>query len=1355
MKIINFLFFLYLSNIINNQNNFDAEYNCKENENEYSTSYDDNCFQTPPKNDILGNYLETYQDMHYLVGYVQHKYTNDKKKCTINIITKVNKKLGTEGINYNLIYKFGDIEQETNNMILTSDNSYPDGLSISCKIIEAETGNIVAKLEFEKEYFYWDNVKIEQDNKYENGQKGVIVELFGWPYEDIAQECEFLNVAGYMGVKIFEPNEAILTYDSVENGELNPWWYIHQPVSYKLNSRLGNKTQLKHMINKCRENNIRIYSDIIINNMVKNGNDMYNTHLKNDNTIYGSKKGSSGSPFWTTKGRNENNPYTNLKPVLEFPSVPFCASDFHCFKEINDLHDENQLNTGWVNEMVDLNTGKDYVQQRIADFITELVSIGISGVFINDAKYISPRDYTGIFKKLKENFGLEFPEDFISVLEFDFGEMKNMLMCENGEYSFSTSFNEKLINEGFSTDDIKKIKIWNSNFPNESPKCDGDIWKIIPERHIISLESQEDYYNNNSHENYIKHKDIYIHRNKTIELLQSKENNWKIKTIFSSYSLINNASGFPDGKSDCSKSESDAEECTKSVPYQKAYSPLSMGYDTGNSNNWKEGTYTRVHRDLQIINSIREWIGLNILSEKDLYEKERKKALECPEDKPYQIISTGACVEDCDLMDFFNNICIIRNGSSKAKETLIKKVESEVKENSGSIEDLLYNIIKNEKDYLFKNDVNDFSIQLTSSYNQNNRIYNNESTVELGDCENTLKRIYNISSDNSLIILKVEYYKEGLLIPIIEYELFHPTERYSLILDYCNTTKISISIPLVIDENNLNVYNTTSAYYTDICYPSTSVYSTDITLEDRKKEFISKNLSLCESNCIYKGYNTFDKKVECECEAKNKFISEKGIEKEQNLLNYFIDVKYNTNLDVLKCYKILFTKEGFIKNIGNFIIISIIILYISLINYFSAKGFNSFKIYLEKILKIKKQEDNNNKFHVEKIVDVNNVKEKKNFEKSLINDEYNNNILNNDIKKNSNIKNIIHTENEINSNYNNSLNVLSKKIVNFDNPLLSHLNNENISRNVVANNRYDSKVPKKKKIKIKVKRKRALDIGELGISSDFSSRTNNILIFSKNNNPNKVDRHESNKTMISAEKNQIEINKYYDCELNSLSYSQAIEKDKRTYCQFYISLLKTKHLLIFPFCIYSDYNPFIIKICIFLLALSIFLIINALFYTNSIIHGIYEEEGKYILKNHINNIILSAVISTVIFHLIKYFFTSDKIIIKIKNEKNSENLEDKIVNIFKCLVIKFTLFSDLSLLLLFLFWYYISCFCAVFKNSQSFLIKDTLYSLAFSLLYHFVINLIPGIFRIYALKKAKNNVNKELIFKIGTILQVL
>lgn len=44
---------------------------------------------------------------------------------------------------------------------------------------------------------------------FSNGQKGGIVELFGWPYNDIAQECSFLGKAGYMGVKVWPPNEHV------------------------------------------------------------------------------------------------------------------------------------------------------------------------------------------------------------------------------------------------------------------------------------------------------------------------------------------------------------------------------------------------------------------------------------------------------------------------------------------------------------------------------------------------------------------------------------------------------------------------------------------------------------------------------------------------------------------------------------------------------------------------------------------------------------------------------------------------------------------------------------------------------------------------------------------------------------------------------------------------------------------------------------------------------------------------------------------------------------------------------------------------------------------------------------------
>ena len=64
--------------------------------------------------------------------------------------------------------------------------------------------------------------------------------------------------------------------------------------------------------------------------------------------------------------------------------------------------------------------------------------------------------------------------------------------------------------------------------------------------------------------------------------------------------------------------------------------------------------------------------------------------------------------------------------------------------------------------------------------------------------------------------------------------------------------------------------------------------------------------------------------------------------------------------------------------------------------------------------------------------------------------------------------------------------------------------------------------------------------------------------------------------------NKIELIKkimnYHHDELNELSYDLALTHDKRTFCQYYNSLLKTKHNLIFSFFNNDDYNPKIIKI---------------------------------------------------------------------------------------------------------------------------------------------------------------------------------
>ena len=256
---------------------------CEKLESEYDIpeEYDRYAFQTPPRNDVLGNYFPTYQDMRYLLGWAELNYNEAKTRCTIKFHTIVNPDLGTKDEDYYIYYTFGDFEeQESNEITLASRiDSYPNGLSVSCRIINQKTGNEVASLILQDIYLIWDNIDLpELSPEFKNGQRGSIVELFGWPYEDIAEECEFLSIAGYLGVKVFYVQEHLLSKTMTEDNTLNPWWYGTQIVSFKYESRFGNQKQLKKMINKCRSYNVRVYAEVIINHTTGDGNDVNIEH---------------------------------------------------------------------------------------------------------------------------------------------------------------------------------------------------------------------------------------------------------------------------------------------------------------------------------------------------------------------------------------------------------------------------------------------------------------------------------------------------------------------------------------------------------------------------------------------------------------------------------------------------------------------------------------------------------------------------------------------------------------------------------------------------------------------------------------------------------------------------------------------------------------------------------------------------------------------------------------------------------------------------------------------------------------------------------------------------------------------
>ena len=121
---------------------------------------------------------------------------------------------------------------------------------------------------------------------------------------------------------------------------------------------------------------------------------------------------------------------------------------------------------------------------------------------------------------------------------------------------------------------------------------------------------------------------------------------------------------------------------------------------------------------------------------------------------------------------------------------------------NGTLDNLLYNIFEYKED-LFVKDGN-IIYQVTTTDNQKLIEYKNISVISLGECENILKEKYAINKNKSLIILKADINREGLSIPIVHFEVYHPLTKNKLDLRYCKYIKMNIIYNFKIDKIETN-----------------------------------------------------------------------------------------------------------------------------------------------------------------------------------------------------------------------------------------------------------------------------------------------------------------------------------------------------------------------------------------------------------------------------------------------------------------------------------------------------------------------------------------------------------------------
>ena len=320
------------------------------------------------------------------------------------------------------------------------------------------------------------------------------------------------------------------------------------------------------------------------------------------------------------------------------------------------------------------------------------------------------------------------------------------------------------------------------------------------------------------------------------------------------------------------------------------------------------------------------------------------------------------------------------------------------------------------------------------------------------------------------------------------------------------------------------------------------------------------------------------------------------------------------------------------------------------------------------------------------------------------------------------------------------------------------LGNNNIKKTV--------KIKKKKKKKIKNK-------NYTSINNNFITKENKTFQKSdlNSNNKTKIEKFNnqitqnsdyssqrvnpiSNIVNINENNNEYNINKILekrDFEINLLNYEFALQLDHRTYFEYYFSILKNNHPITFSFFPFDDYNSKIIKMYLFFFSFGLDFTVNALFFTDDTMDKIYQDKGKFNFLYQIPQILYSALISRFIDSLIKKFALSQEDIVEFKQDKEKTELNKKTEKLIKKFKIKFILYFLLTFISLNFFWFYGTCFCGVYINTQTHLINDSIISAITSLLIPFGLYIIPSVFRISALRAEKQN--RKLLYKFSMFLE--
>ena len=686
---------------------------------------------------------------------------------------------------------------------------------------------------------------------------------------------------------------------------------------------------------------------------------------------------------------------------------------------------------------------------------------------------------------------------------------------------------------------------------------------------------------------------------------------------------------------------------------------------------------------------------------------------------------------------FYNDICILKINE---KEIKLSDFKNKIFSNINSFVNTTHCI----------NGTNFIGMALSSdNMDPEEQIKNGISAIDLGNCTEIIKEYYNISKNENLMILNIEtknisnsnndnYFNLGKNTQLEIYDVSGRELDLSVckddikVMKYIGDVKeLKIQSAISLSEQGIDVFNARDAFFNDICHPYDDPDGRDITLNDRRTD-IYQNATFCQVGCSYLGMNYNLMVANCKCNSRliqgeQKNVTENGVSKPEinrfkEFTKSFISNLIDFNFEVLRCYNLALNNKIIIHNIGFFSLFSMFLLQIIFFIIYLIRKIKPIKTYMLNFNDINKPDKtltNNNNINlgppIKKII----------LEKKLID----NNFEDIGSKYQINSDNKIIQENNLRNKLQN--NNFYENIKN-QFPTIAINNNyfiKGVNYNIDNENEFNSSIKKIGESCSKIKKKH--------LKKKLSKRKK--IKFNKANNmetnPEKIEEIRNKPEIKINENLKSRILNDYE-ELQDMDYEKAIINDKRNYIKIFWSFLVDSQIILGTFCTQNYLYLFVIKLSFFVFTFQISFFLNALFYTDEYVSDAYHNNGVLDFIVGLPKSIYSFIATFITTNLLKMLSNSKSELTQvINNRKIYDNymyiLNKKLSKLRKKLIVYFILLFLFNIF----FTYYVTVFCAVYRNSQKYWFYGCLESFAMDSLISIISCIFISFLRFISIRK--------------------